>query len=165
MNTKRNLIVLSLVVMMLITAVGYASFGDTLVIAGNVSTASFDVQITDASIVGVGSPNGVATRSIVKQGNDIADKLTITITDALPGEEYDFVVQVHNFGTSPAKIGIATYQFDSTIFELAAFHDPVDLPVGGSQTLAGKIKIKNIEASEGTAVLSGTASFTLSYNQ
>jgi hypothetical protein len=104
MNNKKKLAVISLVVMMMITAVGYAAFSDSLDLQGTATNASFDVQFVYADQADYSA--NVARVVIGQQTNDgddgKYDSLSVAISNIVPGEKYTVKFGVKNNGSVPA---------------------------------------------------------------
>ena len=94
MNTKKKLVVLTMVVMMLVTAVGYAAWSDSLVALGTAKTATFDVYFKEASCNGQMDPvMGLGT-----------DDVCFTVNGIVPGETRTVYLTIKNNGTLDAKL-------------------------------------------------------------
>jgi hypothetical protein len=101
-NMKRKIAIVSLVAMMLITAVGYASLQDRLTATGTATTGTFDVQFVDTFI---DTPNIRTTvgDQTVQGGTNPYDALTIDVHDMLPDQRYTFTATIKNTGSYKAK--------------------------------------------------------------
>ncbi len=170
MNTKRNLLIVSLVVVMMLTAVGYASFSDTLTVNGSVGTASFNVQFSSVDTSG-NAGNGMISASIVNQANGggVNDKLVISLTNAKPGETYHAIVKVANVGASPAQFDLAAYQalpLNPTTCSVVVTPSTLNpIPVSGEATYTIVLTMLNQDATEGFAGGTETFNFDIVYNQ
>ena len=101
MKTKRNLLVASLLVMVLLTAVGYASMSDTLDADGTATNGTFNVEFVDMYI---DTPNIQTTVKKQDSSQNENDYLNIKLLNALP-KEYSIPFRIENKGTTAAKIG------------------------------------------------------------
>ena len=170
MNTKRNLFIISLVVMMLITAVGYAAFSDTLTVNGSVGTASFNVQFYDVSTVQTGAKNGTIAAALdVDEWSGEKDKLTITLSNAKPNEVYTAVVRIRNIGASPATFDLLAYQAldlnpNTCSVVITPGTDPI--PAGGLATFNITLTMKDhTSADQGYDGTVEPISFYVNYKQ
>ncbi len=115
MNSKRKLAVVSLVVMMMVTAVGYAYFSDSLLINGTANNAKFDVQfkeyanglsaayesenrLLEAAAMTMGWPGGPGGGGW-PGGNNNPDVIDVKVTNLVPGESCSLTGTLINKGT------------------------------------------------------------------
>ena len=111
MKNMKKLAVISLVVMMMVTAVGYAAFSDDLTVKGTASNAKFDVQFTEATdgeyidllvntaAKGPGHGNGPKDPKEPKEPKDNPDVISVKVTNLIPGQQATATGKIKNFGT------------------------------------------------------------------
>lgn len=96
-KSKKNYIVIALIVLLLALGVGYAAFSQNLIITGSAKAdAEFDVHFSAASI---GASRGTATIS--------EDKYTVTISGVelkYPGDSVSGSVTIENSSTVPVEL-------------------------------------------------------------
>jgi hypothetical protein len=99
-NDKKYMIV-SLFIVVLSLAVGYAIFADTLNIAGTAqTTGSFDVEFLSATFV----ENGTATGASAIISGD-KNTLTLGVTGLnVPGDSVDYTITIKNVGNISAEL-------------------------------------------------------------
>ena len=103
-KTKRNSLIIVLVVVLLALAIGYAAFSSTLTINGNVNgSASWDIKFTEAKLL---ASDGSAAASSYGTATISDDGLTVTATIKLsyPGDGVILQTVVTNNGQIPAKL-------------------------------------------------------------
>ena len=105
-NNKKVLIVM-LIIFMLMLAVGYAVFSETLTISGTANAkGTFDLEFQNAEVVkNVGADKEKTTAEIS------ADKNTLIVNAAdlaYPGAGVEFSVDIVNVGTIPAEVQAVT---------------------------------------------------------
>ncbi len=118
-KTNKNVVIVALIVMLLLLAVGYAAFSDTLTISGTANAkGTFDLQFENAEIVkavGVTMPDstaeGLATDDA--EGTNVTsakisadgNTLNVNVADlAYPGAGVEFSVDIVNKGSISAKV-------------------------------------------------------------
>lgn len=107
-SSKKNLVLVVLIIALLGLAVGYAAFSDVLTISGTANVASdvtFNVYFAETSAVA--SYQG-CTANVTRQADsngDANDKLVVTITDlAYPGAGAQIKAVVKNDSSVPVKV-------------------------------------------------------------
>lgn len=148
MKNKRNLVVISLVVMMMITAVGYAAFSDSLDAIGTATNASFDVQYVYANPADYNAD--VASVVIGQQNGDVGDdgkydNLSVAISNIVPGKEYKVKFGIRNNGSVTAYI-------DANGFELLPATD-------ADEVMAHNYIMQDLGTWAGTPILPGQEIF------
>lgn len=112
-NSKKNFVIVLLVVLLLALAVGYAAFADTLTINGTAKVGSglWSVHFKDASVVGdsntTGAPNAQINLKSKPAGSDTgADDIATVTIDALeyPGAGANFKATIINDGSVTAVL-------------------------------------------------------------
>ncbi len=113
MKNKRKLAVISLVVMMMVTAVGYAAFSDSLKVEGTASNAKFDVQFVEPNVSGEYVSVLANSKSLVGGGHggpggpgggyndpyDKGDTVHVTVSNLIPGETATATGHIKNLGS------------------------------------------------------------------
>lgn len=94
MKNMKKLAVISLVVMMMVTAVGYAAWSDSVTAVGTVVSGTFGVKFDKA--------DSQATQGVSYTHND--DKATFTVGNVIPGEQRLVRLAVKNEGSVPAYL-------------------------------------------------------------
>ena len=105
-NNKKALIVI-LIISLLILAIGYAVFSETLTILGTANAkGTFDLEFQNAEIVkNIGADKEKTTAEISADKNT----LTVNVADlAYPGAGVEFSVDIVNVGTMPAEVRAVT---------------------------------------------------------
>lgn len=104
-NSKKNLVIVA--VLMLITGltIGYAALSTTLNITGtaNISTVGWDVHFANINVTS-GSVNATTAATI----NSATTAVNYAVTLSNPGDYYEFTVDVVNGGTLNAKLSDIT---------------------------------------------------------
>lgn len=101
-KSKKNIILITLVILVLGMAVGYAAFSQTLTINGTAAiSSSWDIHINsieEGNMVGATSKEGFPKVE--------ADTITASfdVTLEYPGASATYVIEVHNNGSVPAKL-------------------------------------------------------------
>lgn len=158
-KSKRNYLIVALVVILLLLAVGYASFSQTLNITGTASgTATWEVVFDETSTGGADA--------ITNDGHT----LTVSTTDlAYPGDAREITAVIKNNSSMPIKLTSFTPVGPSDTTNIT--FDYIALPTDGSEVLAangGTCTYKFIvgwnEASTVNSI-SDTYSFTFDYVQ
>ena len=153
---KRAYIIIALVVALLLLAVGYAAFSQTLNVTGNVTgTVSYDVHFDNASTGG--------SAAITNSGHT----LTANVTLANPGDAQEVTAVIQNDSSIPVKI--TSFNFDDSndsSDNLTFTYENLDssevIAAGGTCTY--KFAIKWNEASTATSV-NGSYAITFNYVQ
>ena len=106
MKSKKTLILVLFIVLIIALGIGYASFSDALTITGTANAkGTFDVEFSSASVV---DSKGVRTTGENPTGVSIsADKNTLDVTVAdlsYPGAGAQFQAVIKNVGSVPAKV-------------------------------------------------------------
>jgi len=97
-KTKRNNVLIVLVVLLLALAVGYAAFQQVLTISGTASAAgTWDVKFVAPTTI----TEGHGTASIT---GDDSDTVTVNATLGFPGDGCTVTAHIKNEGTIPAKL-------------------------------------------------------------
>ena len=166
MKNKRKLAVISLVVMMMVTAVGYASFSDNLKIDGYAENAKFDVQWVEQTKegvyqskvkVGLSELSAAGTESLDwwkpdPKPVDDPDTLCVSVGNLIPGESVTVTGALVNKGTVHAYsegkweyIGGAPNNYDVELTLPKVLN-----PHNGTGTYSLKVTMKSgISVSEG----------------
>ncbi len=129
MKNKRKLAVISLVVMMMITAVGYAAFSDSLTVLGTAQSATFNVEFVKNK---TSADEGVTVDLVAPEGElafqSPSDLITIHVKDALPGKVYRATVQIINRGSVNAKYGSFSLKGIPELFDVTPIPAAVIAP-------------------------------------
>lgn len=97
-KTKRNNVLIILVVLLLALAVGYAAFQQVLTISGTASAAgTWDVKFVDPTTI----TTGHGTAEITGEDDDV---VTVNATLGFPGDGCTVTTHIKNGGTIPAKL-------------------------------------------------------------
>lgn len=99
-KSKKNYLIIVLLVILLAIAVGYATFTANLTISGTATTGKFDVHFADASISHEDTDN---TASVTTTTVD-NDTVTVAAKLDFPGDGREVTVTVTNAGTIDAKL-------------------------------------------------------------
>lgn len=152
---KRTYLIIALVVILLLLAVGYAAFTDTLTISGNVTgTVNYNVHFDETSVGGT-------------VGKD-QKTLTADVTLAYPGDAKEITAVIKNDSSIPVKL--TGFKVDAPVDSDNITFDYENLTTDGAETLAAgatctyKFVVGWKEESEVTSV-SGTYKFTFTYEQ
>lgn len=98
-KTKKNYLIIALVIILLVLAVGYAAFSGTLTITGTATAnGTWDVHFANASV----TPTEGNTATINTTG--ASDTLTVSVNLAYPGDGATVAVDIVNEGTIDAKL-------------------------------------------------------------
>ncbi len=158
-KSKRNYLIIALVVILLLLAVGYASFTQALNISGTATgTATWEVIFTDASTGGAAA--------ISNDGHT----LTVNTTDlAYPGDKKEITAVIQNNSSMDIKLTGFTVTDPAADSDITV--DYVDLQTDGSESLVangGTCTYKFIvgwdENSTKTSI-NGSYSFEFTYEQ
>jgi len=124
-KTNKNVVIALLVVLMIVLAVGYAAFSETLTISGTANAkGTFDIEFQNAKVVKTVGANEENTKAEIS-----ADKNTLTVKAAdlaYPGAGVEFSTDIVNIGSIPAKVEAIT-------------------PTNITGNTSGVIKIKGLE--------------------
>lgn len=103
-RNKRSYIIIALIVVLLLSAVGYAAFEATLSITGTATgSATWDVHFKDTSTGGA---------SAIKENGK---KLEFSAALAYPGDAKEITAVIENSSTMPAKVtGFHVYKVNGT---------------------------------------------------
>lgn len=103
-KSRRNYIIVALIVVMLLLGVGYASFTQTLQITGTATgSATWDVHFVSGKIQK--DVNGTLTDEVTGALSNSDHTLTMSVnTLAFPGDARIFEAVITNAGTLPAKV-------------------------------------------------------------
>ncbi len=106
--SKKSVILVVFLVLVLALAIGYAAFSDTLTISGTANAnGKFDLQFTDES--GFVSGKGIDTEGTKAVVSADKNKLDVTVKDlSYPGAGAQFKAVIKNAGTVPAKVKAVT---------------------------------------------------------
>lgn len=111
---KTKVLLVGIVAFLLVMAVGYAIFSETINISGSAATTgSFDVEIISAEITEVGSSNATATIS--------EDKNTLTLSAPdlkYPGASVEYTITIKNVGSLAAKLKTITKSADNDVIKV-----------------------------------------------
>ncbi len=108
MKNKRKLAVISLVVMMMVTAVGYAAFSDSLTVFGGAASATFDVQFARMVAEGAEAELKLDIQESEKSRGPLQsreDILLFGFMNVVPGKVYTATGTIENHGSINAKFG------------------------------------------------------------
>src|SRR5574344_2750646 len=95
-KTKKNYVLIALIVILIALAVGYAAFSTNLTINGTATgTGTWDVKFTDAQISAESYGTAVVT-------ND--STITVNAKLAYPGDACTVTAKIKNNGNVPAKL-------------------------------------------------------------
>lgn len=95
-KTKRNNVLIVLVVLLLALAVGYAAFGELLNVNGTATAkGEWEVKFVDPTTITAG--HGTATKTA-------DDTVTVAATLGYPGDACEVTVHITNTGKIPAKL-------------------------------------------------------------
>lgn len=117
-KTKKNNVLIILVVLLLALAVGYAAFGEVLNITGTATAkGEWEVKFVDPTTITDG--HGTATKTA-------DDTVTVAATLGYPGDACEVTVHITNTGKIPAKLttlevlgtGDTTFQDDDITIEV-----------------------------------------------
>lgn len=138
-KTKKNYIVIALVVILLALAVGYAAFGGTLKITGTATAnGTWNVHFANPTITPDTDSNNV---TLSKTSTD-NDTLTVTVALGYPGDGATVAVDILNEGTVDAKL--TEFKVEGTDFDAGT--------VSGSNTVykngAIKVTVPTMNADE-----------------
>lgn len=128
-KSKKQYVVVALIVVLLTIAAVYAALSETLTITGTASASGeFDVYFSSATIVDSGkasATNGAA--------NITGDKLAVTITNvelSHPGDSRTVTAVVTNDSTVPVKLTDFTFKDDEGVNFVGTQH--IDVAVTGN---------------------------------
>lgn len=153
-KSKKNYLVIALVIALVSLAVGYAAFSQNLTISGTATgTTTWDVKFTDA------------TMSDTTHGTAIVADDTVTVNGTLgfPGDAFTVTTEITNAGSLPAKLTEFNLT-DDTGAEFANDDVTVEIPTmatDGTEIIAPgeactvTIAVKWNEASEKESVSAG----------
>ena len=101
-KSKKTNVLAILIVLLLVLAVAYAAFNQTLIISGTATAhGSWDIHFENASI----TPEDGNTAVIGKtEGASVNDKLTVTASLSYPGDKATVSVDIANDGSVDAKL-------------------------------------------------------------
>lgn len=102
MNGKRKLVVVVLFLMMMVTAVAYAAWSDTIDVHGTVDTGDFDVHWVDPVVSKTATGVGGDAEGRVTATHSTDDHYTIVVENAKPGEVYTVQLKAENKGSLEA---------------------------------------------------------------
>lgn len=98
-KTKKNYLIIALIVILLTLAVGYAAFSGTLTISGTATAnGTWDIHFANASV----TPEEGNTATINTEGE--SDTLTVSVNLAYPGDGATVSVDIVNEGSVDAKL-------------------------------------------------------------
>lgn len=147
-KTKRNYVVIALVIILLTLAIGYAAFSDTLTISGTANAkGTFDMSFESASI-DLDTAKGIdKTNSSAKVNASDSNKLDVVIKDlAYPGAGASVTAVIKNNGTVDAKLtGLNFTGNNDTDIEISYPTDLVEgeiVPAKGTCTVTFTVKWK-----------------------
>ena len=104
-KTKRNSLIIVLVVVLLALAIGYAAFSSTLTINGNVNgAASWDIKFTEAKLLAADGTTAADTSYGTATISEDGLTVTATIKLSYPGDGVILQTVVTNNGQIPAKL-------------------------------------------------------------
>lgn len=143
-KTKKNYVIIALVVILLALAVGYAAFGGTLQITGTATAnGTWNVHFANATITPNESSNSGNTVTLSKTATD-NDTLTVTVALGYPGDGATVAVDILNEGTVDARL--TEFKVEGTGFDAGT--------VSGSNTVyqngAIKVTVPTMNADETT---------------
>ena len=107
-NSKsKNIIIVSLLILLLALAVGYAAFSDILTISGTANAkGTFNLEFQNAEIVTAVGVNETGTKAEISEDKNT---LNVSVVDlAYPGAGVEISVDIVNVGTIPARVNAVT---------------------------------------------------------
>lgn len=188
-KSKRNYIIVALIVIMLLLGVGYASFSQTLQITGTATgSASWDVHFKSASKTQRNATTGTLETADASSGiSSDGHSLTVDVTDlAFPGDAREITAVIENSSSLGAKLtgftvtdstGATTLTQNDTNSPI--MFDWVALPIDGTEVIAAnggtctyKFTVKwnpnyvaPDSATSTTTTVNGTYKITFTYEQ
>ena len=104
---SKNIIIVSLLILLLALAVGYAAFSDILTISGTANAkGTFNLEFQNSEIVTLVGVNEEGTKAEISEDKNI---LNVNVADlAYPGAGVEFSVDIVNVGTIPAQVNAVT---------------------------------------------------------
>lgn len=140
-KTKKNYVIIALIVVLLALAVGYAAFGGTLQISGTATAnGTWNVHFDNPSITPENEKNTV---TLSKTATD-EDTLTVTVALGYPGDGATVAVDILNEGTVDARL--TEFKVEGTGFDAGT-------ELGGNtvyQNGAIKVTVPTMSADEST---------------
>ena len=105
--TRKNILIIILIVMLLALAVGYAAFSDILTVSGTANAkGTFNLEFQNAEIVTLVGVNDEETKVEISEDKNT---LNVNVADlAYPGAGVEFSVDIVNVGTIPAMVNAVT---------------------------------------------------------
>lgn len=192
-KSRRNYIIVALIVVMLLLGVGYASFTQTLQITGTATgSASWDVHFKSASKTQRNATTGTLETADASSGiSSDGHSLTVDVTDlAFPGDAREITAVIENSSTLGAKLTAFTVnngaasptalpQESASDTTSPIFFDWVALPTDGTEVIAAnggtctyKFTVKwnpnyvaPDSATSTTTTVNGTYKITFNYEQ
>ncbi len=159
-KSKKNYVLIILVVLLLALAVGYAAFSQLLTLSGTATgTTTWDVKFTDASMND--SNHGTADFT--------DDTVTVNATLAYPGDACTVTAEITNEGTLPAKLtkfsltgtdGTSPFSNSDVTVEIPDIETDGTEVIAAGETCPVTIAIKWNTDSEATSV---NASFKVNF--
>ena len=104
-NSKKNLVIVAVLLIVLFMTIGYAALSTTLNITGtaNISTVGWDVHFANIKVT-----SGSVTATTAASINSATTAVNYAVTLNKPGDFYEFTVDVVNGGTLDAKLSTIT---------------------------------------------------------
>ena len=181
-KSKRNYIIVALIVVLLLLGVGYAAFSETLTISGTAEgTATWDVHFESGKVEKKDDRGDLIT---VSNGDVSADghTLTLSATDlAYPGDARVFEAVIENSGTLDAKVTGFTVNSDdvtetvnssnktvtvnNVIITFIPLKDDVISANDGKCTYRFVAQWDPSYSTSGTNTVGGNITFTIDYTQ
>ena len=129
---KTSILILVLIVALGAIGVGYAAWSQTLDITGNVDTGSLSAAYigSNATNVPVGDAEADATYTVT---GDDGLTLTVNVTNAYPGLNFDVPFYVKNWGTVPINVAVTTA--DTNTLFIVTIGDPGVVNPGDTSTV------------------------------
>ena len=169
-RSKKNYLIIALIVLLLALAIGYAAFSSTLTINGTATgTGTWDIHFKQAGTFlkadGTSDGNAHNGTAPITTTTTTNDTMTVSVDLAYPGDGVLLEVQVENSGTIPAKLTSFNITGTDENFSVtkAAAGPAVDETLaanGGTCTARFLIKWN----ADSTVASLGTKTFTITYN-
>lgn len=104
-KSKKNLVIVAILLIVVAMSVGYAALSTTLNITGtaNISTVGWDVHFANIKVT-----SGSVTATTAASINSATTAVNYAVTLNKPGDFYEFTVDVVNGGTLDAKLSTIT---------------------------------------------------------
>lgn len=104
-TTNKSIVIVSLIVLLILLAIGYAAFSDKLIISGTATASgTFGLEFKNEALVEETSVGINKTNTTIVTSED-NKTLTVTVADlAYPGAGAEFTVDIVNVGSIPAIV-------------------------------------------------------------